>query len=52
MQIDYEPSGKLSSDIKPSRRLASRLLECLEDEGENFEALVELVQDCLPERPR
>ena len=50
VQLDDEPLGRLSQDIKPSRRLASRLLDRLTDEGENFEALVELVQDCLPER--
>ena len=28
---------------------ASRLVERLADQDDNFEALVELVQDCLPE---
>jgi len=50
VQLDDEPSENLSSDIKPSRKLASRLFERIEDESESFEALVELVQDCLPER--
>ncbi len=50
VQLDDEPSAKLSSDIKPSRRLASRLVERLADESESFEALVDLVEDCLPER--
>ena len=50
VQLDDEPQRHLSQEIKPSRQLASRLVERLADEGDNFEALLELVQDCLPER--
>ncbi len=50
VQLDDAPSGHLSQEVKPSRRLASRLIERLADQGDNFEALVELVQECLPER--
>ena len=50
VQLDDTPSGHLSQEVKPSRRLASRLAERLADPGDNFEALVELVQECLPER--
>jgi hypothetical protein len=49
VQLDDTPSGHLSQEVKPSRRLASRLVERLADQGDNFEALVELVQECLPE---
>ncbi len=52
VQLDDEPSGHDSQEIQTARRLASRLVERLADESENFEALVELVQDCLPERQR
>ena len=50
VQLDDDPSGHPSSEIKPSTRLASRLVERLADEGGNFDALLELVQDCIPER--
>ncbi len=50
VQLDDEPDGHLSQEIKPSTRLATRLVERLADDGDNFEALLELVQDCLPER--
>jgi DNA repair exonuclease SbcCD nuclease subunit len=50
VQLDDEPLGHLSPEMKPSRRLASRLVERLAGEGDDFEALLELVQDCLPER--
>ncbi len=50
VQLDDTPSGHLSREVEPSRRLASRLVERLADQGDNFEALVELVQECLPER--
>ena len=50
VQLDDEPLGHLSQEIKPSKRLASRLVERLVGEGDNFEALLEIVQDCLPER--
>ena len=49
VQLDHEPSGGLSSEIRPSRRLASLLAERLA-EGDSFEALMELVQNCLPEK--
>ncbi len=49
VQLDDEPSGPLSPEIGPSRRLASRLAERLA-EGDSFEALVELVQSCLSEK--
>ena len=50
VQLDDTPSGHLSREVEPSRRLASRLVERLADQGDNFEALVELVQECLPDR--
>ncbi len=50
VQLDDAPSGHLSQEVKPSRRLASRLVESLAGEGESLEALEELVQDCLLER--
>ena len=50
VQLDDEPLGHLSQEIKPSKRLASRLVDLLAGEGDDFEALLELVQDCLPER--
>ena len=50
VQLDDTPSESLSQEVKPSRRLASRLVERFADQGDNFEALVELVQECLPER--
>ena len=50
VQLDDQPLGRLSQEIKPSKRLASRLVERLADKGESFESLVELVRDCLPER--
>ena len=50
VQLDDEPLGHLPQEITPSRRLASRLVERLAGEGESLEVLVELVQDCLPER--
>jgi DNA repair exonuclease SbcCD nuclease subunit len=52
VQLDDEPPGHLSQDVQLSRRLASKLVERLAGENENFDALVELVQDCLPERQR
>jgi hypothetical protein len=52
VQLDDEPLGHPSPEIKPSTRLASRLAERLADEGGNFDALLKLVQDCLPERQR
>ncbi len=50
VQLDDTPWGHFSQAVKPSRRLASKLVERLADQGDNFEALVELVQECLPER--
>jgi len=52
VQLDDEPPGRFSQEMKPSTRLASKLAERLAGESENFDALVELVQDCLPERQR
>ena len=50
VQLDDQPLGHPSQEIKPSKQLASRLVESLAGEGDDFEALLELVQDCLPER--
>jgi len=52
VQLDEEPLGHPSPEIKPSARLASRLVDRLADEGGSFDALLELVQGCLPERQR
>ncbi len=49
VQLDDAPSGPLSREVRPSRRLASRLVECLADQNDNFEALVDLVKECPPE---
>jgi DNA repair exonuclease SbcCD nuclease subunit len=50
VQLDDMPSGTLAKEMTPSRRLASRLAERLSEEGDSFEALVELVQNILPEK--
>ena len=50
VQLDDAPPLSVSQEVKPSVRMASRLVECLPDQGDNFDALVELVQECLPER--
>jgi len=50
VQLDDAPPLSLSQEVKPSVRMASRLVECLADQSDNFDALVELVQECLPER--
>jgi exonuclease SbcD len=49
VQLDDAPSAHLSRGVKPPRPLASRVVECLADQGDDFEGLVELVQECLPE---
>ncbi|HIF06151.1 MAG TPA: hypothetical protein EYQ64_04160 [Gemmatimonadetes bacterium] len=48
VQLDDEPSGPLSRENMTAKRLASRLAERLAEEGDNLEALVELVRNCLP----
>ena len=50
VQLDDQPLGHPSHEIKPTKQLASRLVESLAGEGDDFDALLELVQDCLPER--
>lgn len=50
VQLDDAPSGYLSHEVNPSRRMASRLIERLVGQGDEFEGLAELVQECLPER--
>lgn len=50
VELDDEPLGHLSQEPKPSRRLASRLVACLADEGDSLESLEELIEDCLPEK--
>ena len=50
VQLDDQPLGHPSQEIKLSKQLASRLVESLAGEGDDFEALLELVQHCLPER--
>ena len=50
VQLDDGPPLSLSQEVKPSVRMASRLVECLADQSDNFDALLELVQECLPER--
>ena len=49
VQLDDAPSAHLSQGVKPPRRLASRVVERLADQGDDFEGLVELVRECLPE---
>ena len=50
VQLDDAPPLSLSQEVKPSVRMASRLVERLADQSDNFDALVELVEECLPER--
>ena len=56
VQLDDEAPGHPSQKITASRRLAAKLVERFagdtEDKSESFDALVELVQNCLPERHR